>query len=249
MSRRRQQVPGAGNEGFPWLGPEEYFEFPDPLRGAGDEPLALGGNLAPGLLLSAYQQGIFPWYSEGPIQWWCPDPRFVIPLAELHVPRSLLRTLRRRIYTVTFDTAFDRVIAACAAAFRPGQGGTWIVPEMQAAYGELHRLGYAHSVETWLDGRLVGGLYGVAVGRTFCGESMFSQADDASKVAFWQLSRLVAAKGLDLIDSQVHTELFARFGARHISRADYLATIRPRTVERQGPLFGSWSGLTPAVPD
>ena len=174
---------------IPWLGTD--LAFP-PVESALAEPnglLAVGGDLSPRRLLAAYRRGIFPWYSEGdPILWWCPDPRMVLVPGELRVTRSLAKTLRNKTYQVRFDTAFDDVMRGCAAP-RPDQPGTWITAEMRAAYGRLHELGYAHSVETWIDGRLAGGLYGVAIGRVFFGESMFTRVRDASKIAFVHLVR------------------------------------------------------------
>ncbi|MBL8490702.1 MAG: leucyl/phenylalanyl-tRNA--protein transferase, partial [Rhodocyclaceae bacterium] len=169
---------------IPWL-PRAHV-FP-PLDEALAEPnglLAAGGDLAPARLLAAYRRGIFPWYSAGdPILWWSPDPRMVLVPGELRISRSFARTLRNQSYEVRLDTAFGECVAACATMPRDGQHGTWITSEMQIAYGRLHELGHAHSVETWVDGNLAGGLYGIAIGRAFYGESMFSRRRDASKIA------------------------------------------------------------------
>jgi leucyl/phenylalanyl-tRNA--protein transferase len=201
--------------------------FPDPARAGADGLLAFGGDLAPGRLLRAYSQGIFPWYGPGdPILWWSPDPRCVLPPEALHVPRSLGRTLRRRTYAVTVDRAFARVIRACAETPRRGSQGTWLVPEMIEAYQRLHALGAAHSVEAWAaDGTLAGGVYGVALGRVFFGESMFHTAPDASKAAFVVLARLLARWGYGLIDCQQTTRHMLRFGAFEMPRARFLTRL------------------------
>lgn len=226
---------------FPWLGLDERFEFPDPRRAPGGAPLAQGGNLSPGMLLSAYAQGIFPWYSEGePILWWSPDPRFVVFPDRVHVSSSMRKVLRQKRFSVSFDTRFEDVIRGCSQAPRPGQDGTWIVEDMVQAYCRLHRAGYAHSVEVWRDGELAGGLYGVGVGGVFCGESMFSRADNASKAGFLTLSRHLATAGVAVIDSQVHTDYLASLGAEHVPRARYLELLADNADR---PLLdGSWTG-------
>lgn len=188
--------------------------------------VAVGGDLRAERLLDAYQRGIFPWYEEGlPILWHSPDPRMVLFVDELEVGRSLRKRLRKNEYEVRFDTAFDTVIRRCAATSRPGQDGTWITSEMIDAYCELHRLGYAHSVETYREGELVGGLYGVNVGGVFCGESMFAAAPDASKVAFVWAVRQLERWGVELVDCQVYTDHLARFGAYEIRRRDFLKLL------------------------
>lgn len=206
---------------IPWLRADTWFP---PLERALKEPnglLAAGGDLAPRRLLAAYRRGIFPWYAEGdPILWWSPDPRMVLFPSELRLTRSLAKALRNRTYEVRYDTAFDEVMCGCAAP-RPNQPGTWITAEMRAAYGRMHELGYAHSVETWIDGALAGGLYGVAIGRAFFGESMFTRVRDASKMAFVHLVRRLEADGYGMIDCQMHTEHLASLGAREIPRAAF----------------------------
>lgn len=215
---------------IPWLGADANA-FP-PLECALEDPpglLAAGGDLCPERLLAAYRRGIFPWYKEPqPILWWSPDPRAVLFPDELHLPASLRRTLRRRIYEVTADRCFERVIAACAAP-RPGAHGTWIGPDMQHAYCELHRLGHAHSLEAWHGQELLGGLYGIAIGDIFFGESMFSRADDASKVAFVHLVGQLRAWGFALIDCQQDTPHLRRFGARCIPRAQFRDILNANT--------------------
>jgi len=205
--------------------------------------VAWGGDLAPARLLAAYRRGIFPWYDEGqPILWHSPDPRFVLEPAKIHIPRSLRKVMNRPAYEVRYDTAFPLVIAACARVRRPGQRGTWITREMERAYVELHRRGYAHSVESWSGGRLCGGLYGVSLGAAFFGESMFALAPDASKVAFAALARRLSGWGFQLIDCQVETEHLSRFGAEHWPRQRFLEALA-RALEaptRQGP----WTEVT-----
>ena len=206
------------------LGPE--FVFPHPDEAEPDGLLAIGGDLAPERLLLAYAEGIFPWYEEGlPILWHSPDPRMVLLPAELRVPRSLRKRLRRSPYRLTLDTAFERVVEACAAVPRHGQTGTWITAEMMEAYSALFDLGFAHSVEAWDDNRLVGGLYGVSLGSCFFGESMFALASDASKLGFVKLVEQLARWNFDLIDCQVHTQHLERFGAQEWPRTRFLAAL------------------------
>jgi leucyl/phenylalanyl-tRNA--protein transferase len=208
-----------------WLGRADAFP---PVEKALKDPnglLCAGGDLSPARLLDAYRRGIFPWYSgDEPILWWSPDPRMVLFCDELKISRSLAKSLRNRNYDVTVDACFDEVISSCAKP-RKGEGGTWLGPEMRKAYAELHRLGHAHSVETWQAGRLVGGLYGVALGRMFYGESMFSRETDASKVALVALAGELAARGFPLIDCQQNTPLLASLGAREIPRRQFLRRI------------------------
>ena len=183
--------------------------------------LAAGSDLAPQTLLASYRQGVFPWYSPGqPILWWSPDPRMVLFPAELKVSRSLRRRLARQDYEICWNTAFREVMEACAAP-RPGQDGTWINAAMVDAYVRLFELGHAHSVETWMGGKLVGGLYGVAIGCVFFGESMFSRVGDASKLALVHLVRWLEAAGVGLIDCQMSTRHLASLGAREIPRAEF----------------------------
>lgn len=212
------------------LGKELYgadFEFSRfPVRDSGRRGL-LGYTdaITPSLVFSAYLQGIFPWYNEDegdPVLWWCPDPRFVLPAEELHVPHSIDHFLKHTPYTYTMDKAFSDVITGCAAMERSGQDGTWIGRKMLDVYGSLAERGIAHSVEAWHDGRLAGGLYGVLIGQTFCGESMFTAEDNSSKSAFVLFARAFIKCGGRLIDSQVYTDNMARYGARNISRTAFL---------------------------
>lgn len=196
--------------------------FPDPRHAGSDGLVAIGGDLSPQRLLNAYGHGIFPWFDDdrGPVLWWSPDPRAVLTPAEMKISRSLARRLRRGDYSVTMDTDFAAVVESCAAP-RNG-GGTWITPAMRSAYAHLAELGFAHSVETWCEGDLVGGLYGVSLGRMFFGESMFSRRPDASKVALAHLSRQLTAWEFELIDCQIVNDHLASLGARPMPRADFL---------------------------
>jgi len=224
---------------IPWI--EGADSFP-PLELALAEPnglLCAGADLAPATLLCAYRQGIFPWYSAGqPILWWSPDPRMVLVPGEFRISRSLRRTLRRGAYRIRLDSNFPAVIRACASTRRKGQSGTWITTAMQSAYCGLYELGYAHSVETWVDETLVGGIYGLAIGRMFYGESMFSHAANASKIALAHLARHLAARGYGLIDCQMNTPHLASHGGREIPRHDFIARLRELTAVAPAP--GRW---------
>lgn len=205
---------------------DERLGFPDPRRTDPSGILAVGGDLSPERLLLAYSMGIFPWFNEGdPILWHCPPWRMVLRPEDLHVSRTTRKVIRRGEYDVRYDTAFEAVVTACARIPRPGQDGTWITPEMKAAYCRLHRLGYAHSAEAWHEGRLVGGLYGVTLGGVFFGESMFARRSNASKVAFVTLVQELRALGYVLIDCQVYTEHLATFGALEWPRERFLGAL------------------------
>lgn len=224
---------------IPWLPPDSYFP---PVSQALTEPnglLAVGGDLSPERILAAYRRGIFPWFSPGdPILWWCPDPRMVLFPQELRITRSLAKTLRNADYAVRLDTAFERVIEACAATPRPGQSGTWITPAMRSAYARLHALGYAHSVETWRGEELVGGLYGIAIGQAFFGESMFSRVTDASKIALAHLCRYLDTHGYGIIDCQMETAHLATLGARPLPRDEFVARVAALVAAGDPP--GRW---------
>ena len=199
----------------------------DPAQAPRQAPLARGGRLAAPELLAAYRAGVFPWYSAGePVKWWCPDPRFVMRPGDFRLSDSLRKTMRKKGWSVTFDRDFTTVMRRCAEVPRPGQDGTWINDEMIAAYSELHRQGVAHSVEVHWEGRLVGGLYGVALGRLFHGESMFHLRPDASKVGFATLVARLAEAGYFLIDCQVPTAHLASLGAFMVDRAEFLEAVR-----------------------
>jgi len=222
--------------------------FPDPNEAESDGLLAVGGDLSAERVLAAYSVGIFPWPHRGyPLLWFSPDPRYVLFPDELKLARSLRQTLKKRRFDVRLDTDFAGVIAGCAKAKRKGQRGTWISKPMIKAYTELHELGFAHSAEAWLDGKLVGGLYGVSLGAAFFGESMFATENDASKVAFATLVGMFKNWGFHFVDAQVHTPHLERFGARPIPRADYLKRLARalKTPTRRGP----WSaGPAPTNP-
>ena len=222
-----------------WL--ERGDPFP-PVEDALKEPnglLCAGADLSVARLLAAYRSGIFPWYSGGePILWWSPDPRMVLFCDELKVSRSLAKNVRNKGFETRIDSGFAKVIKACAGP-RKSETGTWISAEMQAAYVALHRAGHAHSFETWLDGRLVGGLYGVAIGRAFFGESMFSQVTDASKVALVALVEELRARGFPMIDCQQRTPLLASLGAREIPRHQFLRRVAALVNYAQPP--GKWA--------
>lgn len=199
----------------------------DPAQAPARAPLARGGKLDAPNLLAAYRAGVFPWYSAGePVKWWCPDPRFVMRPSDFRLSESLRKTLRKPGWQVTFDQEFETVMRLCAKVPRPGQDGTWITEEMIGAYCELHRLGFAHSVEVRWQGELVGGLYGVALGRIFHGESMFHLRADASKVGFATLVARLASCGYLLIDCQVPTEHLASLGAFAVHRSEFLEAVR-----------------------
>ncbi|MFN8208886.1 MAG: leucyl/phenylalanyl-tRNA--protein transferase [Bacteroidales bacterium] len=221
---------------------KKYAEeiFPPSHQYDPDGFVASGGHLSVDMLLIAYAAGIFPWYSDdSPILWWSPDPRFVLFPGEFRVSKSLRKKIRDQVFDVRFDTCFDDVIEACASVQRADQPGTWITKEMTGAYKDLHRAGYAHSVEAFHNGKLAGGLYGVSLGNAFFGESMFHRETDASKVALYYLVELAISWGFEFIDSQVPTDHLTSLGARNISRNDYLRLLEKgmKGVTRKG----SWA--------
>lgn len=224
-----------------WLSRDDSADrFPSPSEALAEPNglLAAGGDLEPERLLAAYRRGIFPWYEDGqPILWWSPDPRSVLHPSDAHVSRSLRRSLIKGGFELRIDTAFADVVAGCAAPRRYG-GSTWITAEMASAYARLHRLGWAHSFETWRDGELVGGLYGVAIGRVFFGESMFTRAIDASKVAFVNLASHLRARKFELIDCQVASAHVTSLGASAMPRAEFLARLDEYCEPRGTP--GPW---------
>jgi leucyl/phenylalanyl-tRNA---protein transferase len=210
---------------IPFLGPADPFP---PVEHALDQPdglLAAGGSLTTRRLVEAYSLGIFPWFNEGdPILWWSPDPRTVLQPSRLHVSHSLRKKLRKAAFLVTIDRAFARVLDGCAAP-RAGDSGTWLSPSMRRAYTALHSGGLAHSIEVWMDGELAGGIYGVAIGRMFFGESMFSRRTDASKIAMARLAAQLERWGYPLIDCQLETEHLLSLGAEHMSRRQFVAEV------------------------
>ena len=213
-----------------------------------DGLLAIGGDLSPERLLLAYRQGIFPWYSQHtPPLWWSPDPRLVLFPDELRISTSLRRVMKKNRFRVTMDEAFLEVIRQCATVKRKEGEGTWIIPEMVEAYHRLHRLGYAHSLESWQEGELVGGLYGVVLGRVFFGESMFAQRTDASKIAFLHLVQLLERLHFAMIDCQVTTGHLKRFGAREIPRKEFLELLS--AALKEATTWDSSSQFFPTPPD
>jgi len=217
---------------FPRYEETDHFQFSNPKKWD-DDIIAVGGNLSPGMLLSAYEQGIFPWYNPGdPVIWQSPDPRCVIYPEKLHVSSSMRKILNNRIFNITFNEDFTGVINGCAEVYRPGQGGTWISDDIIEAYTELHRLGWVHSAEAWQDGFLVGGCYGILMGKVFVGESMFAKRSNASKAAFLTLAEKLFRNGLALVDCQVPTVHLMSLGGEELSRKDYLALLKKHRVSR-----------------
>jgi leucyl/phenylalanyl-tRNA--protein transferase len=226
---------------FPYLGEYDRYTFPDPLD-ASDNIIAIGGNLSPGMLLSAYEQGIFPWYNpEDPILWQSPDPRCLIFPEKLHVSNSMKKILAKGDYDIYFNRDFRAVITACSEVIRPNQNGTWITNDIIDAYTELCRLGYAHSAEAWQHGKLAGGCYGVLLGSVFSGESMFSKKPNASKAAFLVLAKNLFSAGVKFIDCQVPTPHLCSLGGEVVSRADFLDLL----YKTRG--FNKYEHTTPEV--
>jgi len=217
---------------FPYLDETKYYPFSDPKKW-NDDIIAIGGNLSPGMLLSAYEQGIFPWYNQGdPVIWQSPDPRCLIFPDKLHISSSMRKIFNNNVYTITFDQNFDGVIRGCSETIRPNQNGTWISNDIINAYNELHRLGWAHSAECWLDGELVGGCYGSLLGKVFIGESMFSKKPNASKAAFLSFAQLLFEHGAVFIDCQVPTPHLFSLGGESMSRNDYLELLKVYKISR-----------------
>ena len=229
----------------PWI--ESALDFPA-VNTALAEPnglLCVGADLAPQTIIAAYSRGIFPWFSDNqPILWWSPDPRMVLFPAEFKVSKSLAKSVNRKLFEIRFDSAFAEVISACSEPRQQG-GGTWIVAEMQVAYAQLHALGVAHSIESWRDGKLVGGLYGLALGRMFFGESMFARETDASKVALVALVDKLKRDGFELIDCQQETGHLASFGARPIARDNFVQRLKELINSNQ--INSAWRKTTPKL--
>ena len=239
---------------FPFFDESDYFSFADSKEwedkvilidknetlyfrrkntGLERSVIAIGGNLSPGMLLSAYEQGIFPWFNAGdPVIWQSPDPRFVIFAEKLHVSSSMRKIFKNRAFDITFNRNFEGVIKGCSMVFRPRQNGTWITYDIIEAYKELHRLGFAHSAEAWRDGELAGGCYGVLLGRVFFGESMFAKESNASKAAFLSLAEKLFGQGLLFIDCQTPTRHLGSLGGEEISREDFLELLKESDVSR-----------------
>jgi leucyl/phenylalanyl-tRNA--protein transferase len=217
---------------FPRFAPDVFFQFPDPGE-CYDDIISVGGNLSPGLLLSAYEQGIFPWFGpDDPIIWQSPDPRCVIFPGKLHISSSMRKTLKNNTFKITYNQNFEGVIQGCAKKKRPGQDGTWITKDIIEGYSELYRLGYVHSAEAWKDGELAGGCYGVVLGDVFCGESMFANIPNASKAAFLSFAELLFAQGIVFIDCQIPTRHLISLGGEEMIRKDFLALLREHKVSR-----------------
>jgi len=217
------------------------IKFPDPELADSLGLLCYGGDLSSERLLLAYKSGIFPWYDDMSfdILWWSPDPRFVVYPEEVIFSKSMRKILRKKIFTITIDKCFRDVITQCAIVHKKNDRITWITKDMIEAYCELHRLGYAHSVESWLEDKLVGGLYGVSIGKIFFGESMFTKVDNASKAAFLTLVKILIKKDFKLIDSQVHTNHLESLGGKNIPRSVYLKTLKK--LISYDTYIGSWS--------
>ena len=219
---------------------EIEYDFPDPRSAPSTLPLAAGGELTPEHILCAYREGIFPWYNEGdPVLWWSPDPRLILYPGDIKVSKSFRRTLRKRHYRVGFDEKFPDIIKGCAEIPRPGQKGTWLNRRMQEAYIALHRMGYAHSVEVYMDDDLAGGLYGIALGGVFFGESMFSLRPDASKIALKALSDVLSERSYDFIDCQIVTGHLLGMGAVEVDRNSFLDQLEGSLAREDET--GSWS--------
>jgi leucyl/phenylalanyl-tRNA--protein transferase len=211
---------------FPYLDASMHFQFPDPCKSE-DDIVSIGGNLSPGILLSAYEQGIFPWYGpDDPIIWQSPDPRCVIFPDKLYISSSMKKILKNGTFNITFDSDFEGVIKGCAKKIRPRQNGTWITNDIIEAFTELHRLGWAHSAEAWQNGELVGGCYGLLLGRAFCGESMFADVANASKAAFLSFAELLFDHKVAFIDCQVPTNHLISLGGEELSRREFLALLK-----------------------
>jgi leucyl/phenylalanyl-tRNA--protein transferase len=230
------------NSDLPYLDDLTHIFFPPVENSSPEGIVAVGGNLSPGMLLSAYRQGIFPWYSDPePILWWSPDPRCVIFPSDIHISRSMRKVFKKSIFRITLDMDFEAIINGCKEAPRPGQRGTWITDAMRDAYIKLHSLGYAHSVEVWDGKTLAGGLYGVSLGSCFFGESMFSRVSNASKVALIWVSELIATMDFEMFDCQVYSSHVETMGARLIPRNEFIIRLERCLAHRT--LKGNWSKI------
>jgi len=211
-----------------WL--EHIKDFPDPNLGDNEGLLAIGGELTPEWLLKAYRMGIFPWFNAGdPIMWWSPNPRMILYPKEFKVSKSFRNILNKKKHVVTFNRNFQEVIQYCGEIKRMGQEGTWLTSEMKSAYLTLHKMGWAHSIEVWNESELVGGLYGLAMGKLFFGESMFSKESNASKIALYSLSQLLITKGFEFIDCQIYTSHLESLGAKEVERTEFIKLVQNQT--------------------
>jgi leucyl/phenylalanyl-tRNA--protein transferase len=234
MYREQRRFRPGPDPDFPWFSEHERLAFPRAAEVKGDI-VAIGGNLSPGMLLSAYEQGIFPWFNpEDPVIWQSPDPRFVIFPEKLHISASTRKLLKRGEFEIAFDRDFPAVIRGCAEIYRKGQGGTWITDDIIAAYTELHRLGWAHSAESYAEGELAGGCYGIRLGNVFFGESMFTRRSNASKAAFLTLARALFADGLAFIDCQVPAAHLASLGGEELEKRKFLSLLETVLAESRG---------------
>lgn len=224
-----------------WINPDE-LSFPDPRQGDDEGLIAIGGDLSPERLLFAYCIGLFPWYNEDePILWWSPNPRFVLFPKAIKIAKSMRPYFNQKKFEVTFDTCFEAVMQACAQKQRKGQDGTWITNDIITAYTRLHQLGYAHSVEVWEGDTLVGGLYGIAIGKIFFGESMFANVPNASKFGFITLVKKLEAAGFELVDCQQQTQHLGSMGATAIPRDDFMDMLHH--LVRAESIIGSWKDV------
>jgi leucyl/phenylalanyl-tRNA---protein transferase len=227
---------------FPYLDESDFFQFPSLEKATPDGIVAMEGNLSPGMLLSAYKQGIFPWYSEGePILWWSPDPRMVLFPDNIHISKSMAGIFKKEKFSFSMDNQFREIIDSCGEIPRKHEAGTWITPEMKDAYTHLHKLGWGHSLEVWMDNELIGGLYGLSIGSVFFGESMFSKKTDASKAAFIILAETLGNLDFTMIDCQLYTPHLESLGAEKIGRDEYLRLLK--TGIEAETYRGCWDNL------
>ena len=227
---------------FPYIDETEFFPFPSVDKASPEGIVAMEGNLSPGMLLSAYKQGIFPWYSKGePILWLSPNPRMVLFPKNIHISKSMARTFKKGRFTFSMDNQFREIITTCGGISRTQEDGTWITLEMEEAYAHLHKLGWGHSLEVWEDNELVGGLYGLSIGSVFFGESMFSKKTDASKAAFIVLAQTLGDLGFTMIDCQLYTPHLESLGAVKIGRKEYLELLNKGLESKTHR--GNWQNL------
>ena len=248
MTMRSKNLRAGPDPDFPFINENERFTFPAPEKAKHYSIVAWGGNLSPGMLLSAYEQGLFPWYSKGePVIWHSPDPRFVLFPQKLHISSSMKKVIKRGEFTINMDKDFPAVIKACSKVKRADQGGTWITSDVISAYTELHRLGWAHSAEAYFEGELAGGCYGIRLGKIFFGESMFSIKPNASKAAFIALSEFLFDDEVSFIDCQTYSHHLKSLGAEEINRKEFLKLLRKTLASRPGTddedRRGSWAEL------
>jgi leucyl/phenylalanyl-tRNA---protein transferase len=216
--------------------------FPAAEHANSDGLLAIGGDLSPARLLLAYERGIFPWYNKNePILWWSPDPRFILHLDKLHISKSMKKLLKKNVYQITFDTAFEDVVKNCSTIKRTHQKGTWITKEMITAYKNLHDMGAAHSAEAWCNGELCGGIYGVSLGGCFFGESMFSKKDNASKFAIIKLIEKLKKNKFAILDCQIYSDHLKSLGAEEVPRTEFLQTLKTELLKKS--IHGSWTNF------